>query len=903
MKKILAILLVLAMVLPMCVFANAAGEDVGVRPFMITNYEELDVEFDNFYPMIFFWSRATSDYISEDDVKVSVPGVGGGNPKAVAENLKKVFDKFPDGIRYIRVAANRAAMVYHVEDVIFMEKGVKIMKNWFDEFIEHYHSIGGKIDGIVTDIEYLEGSCYNLTSAAQKDLYIYNKIVEHPMYAEKIRPQLVERGFKFWPNVSEETPEIYSINSSSGAEYTQSRSIWDVVYRNHLNQYVTDTFLDSLLKYYPDGIVCDYQSRTTYAWHKNMSDKGGIGTGGNYYTAGNANYFNTYAARPGTGFFKDDGAAVYKNIPSYNKAVFEDNPYNMILWDSIFAKNLKASAPDGNFTATVTFYNYTGRETSYCNSPYYSEMMYHIGLLDPKPFKAYCMDNEIKGRGSDVEYSIQIMSELMDELTRIVGAADRKPLELTYTWNDKFILSGMYAGGKNYYRLTPDITGGKKVEDFQVKDAKDLTFTAEGQTVTFPGGKIIEDAKITEVGTCGYWIETEKDVLPVVSYAENRHEQYPAYVESYESYKPGEYNAVNAQPNGCWEVKKTKNATAKIVAADGNNVLALTGDYSLKVKDILKNITAGDTYAENQAWEVEVTLPANMAAEAEIIALNIFGTKSKAEEGGFKIAGGKVYYDNAGSYVELTGVDVSKGGKFKLKRTVDFNNADAFTSNYAIYNASGELLGQVKNVPMVQVKLPVQKLNLSVAGITGDAVLLDNFKLYANGVGDDFELYNAKTGIEYTDLETAKDSNTAYRLSWMNATAYEKIYSIVAAYYNGDKLVEEKVVKEIKMAPGADAVATGVVEVKDGQSVKVYVRNDSQPEPEDTGKPGTNKPGANAAKNDDTVLLIVVIAVAVVLVAGIVVAVVLLTKKKPAKKATKKPVKKVAKKASDQTAE
>ena len=65
-------------------------------------------------------------------------------------------------------------------------------------------------------------------------------------------------------------------------------------------------------------------------------------------------------------------------------------------------------------------------------------------------------------------------------------------------------------------------------------------------------------------------------------------------------------------------------------------------------------------------------------------------------------------------------------------------------------------------------------------------VQFDNLKLYANGVGADFELYNAKTGIEYTDLETAKDSNTAYRLSWMNATGYEKVYSIVAEYYNGE---------------------------------------------------------------------------------------------------------------------
>ena len=120
---------------------------------------------------------------------------------------------------------------------------------------------------------------------------------------------------------------------------------------------------------------------------------------------------------------------------------------------------------------------------------------------------------------------------------------------------------------------------------------------------------------------------------------------------------------------------------------------------------------------------------------------------------------------------------------------------------------------------------------------------------------------------------------------------------MVAAYYNGDKLVEEKVIQEIKMAPGADAVATGIVEVKDGQTVKVYARNDSQPEPEGDTKPGTNTPGATTEKSDDSILLIIVIAVAVVLLAGIVVAVVLLTKKpgKKKKKSGKKSAKTIDK--------
>ena len=894
MKRFLAILLVCAMVLPMCVFAGAADTGVKIKPFMISNSENLGTDYDNFYPKIMFWSGVREEYVSEDELIVSAVNVGGNTPTEVAENLKPIFDEYPEGMRYLRFISMTAAMIVLAEDIMFVDKGTQLAKSWFDEFITHYKQIGGKIDGVVADLEYLDGSAYYLGTAAQKDVLVYDRIVKNPIYQKKIRPALEERGFKFWKNVTPETPEIYSINSNAGADYAQSRAIWDVVNRNYLNACVTEA-CSKFLELYPEGVLTDYQCRDTYAWQKIMNDTGSDIIGGNYYTAGNTNYFNTYAARPGSGFFKENGVNVYRNISSYNGAVWEDNPFNMVMWDTIFAKNLYSSVPkDGHFTATIAPYNYSSRETCYCNTPYYSEMTYHLGLLDPEPFQSYFIKSEIIASGADVDTSVEVISKQLEELTRIVGAADREPLNLPYTWNDSFILSGMYAGGKNYYRLTPDTTGGKKLEDFQVKDAKDLTFTSEGQTITFPGGKIIQDAKIPEVGTCGYWIETAKDVLPVITYAENRYEEYPAFIETYESYKAdADFDFNMANPLGCYEVKKSKNSTAKIVAVDGNNALAFTGDYALRLKTILKNITAGDTYAENQAWEVEVTVPSDMAAEAEINALNIFGSKAKAEEGGFKIAGGKVYYDKAGEYVELEGVDVSAGGKFKLVRCVDFNNAEAFTSDYAVYDASGKLLAQVKDVPMVQVKIPVEKLNLSVSGITGNAVAFDNFKLYANGLAADFELYNAKTGIEYTDLETAKDSNTAYRLSWMNGTAYEKVYSIVAEYSDGTS----KVIEEIKMAPGTDYVSYGIVEVKDGQTVKIYARNDSQPEPEDGGNSGSNKGDSTGVKSDDTTLLIVVIAVAVVLLAGIAVAVVLLTKKPAKKKKKKKSAKKGAKKA------
>lgn len=899
MKKLLAILLVLVMVLPMCVMTNAAKVPEGTQPYFCLNWDsDFTEEFDYVYDMPFFYtsSKKAEDY--------TISCYGSKDPEVIAERMKEDFDTRPAGSRYMKFLSPGVLIKYESEEKIYMEPMVKFIGEWLEEFFSAYHKLGGKLDGVVLDVEYLDGNSYYLSMAADKDMYVYNKIVQHPNYKTTVRPLLEERGFPFWENVTPETPEIYSIDTSNGTKYAQARSIWDTVMRNRLSNYLDQAITEPMLKYFPDALVNDYQTCNTYAWLKPMSDSGNVGSGGNYQTTGTTSNDNTYSSRPGSGFFKDDGAPIYKNIPGYNKAEFKDNPFNMIMWDANLFKDMYAAAPNGSVSAWIAFWKYPARATGYSKTPYYSEIVYHIGMLNPTPFLGYIVKTEVIATNEDYDEALIVVDELMGELTRVAGAANRKPITIPSNWNNNFILSGMDLGTKNIFRITPDTTDGMTLKDFKVEGAKDLTFSINGQTVTFPGGKIIEDAKISKVGTCGYWVETDAGVMPTVTYAEDRYYQYPAFMETYEAYEEGtKYDLSTGQPAGCWEMKRDKDASAVVVKnGENNQMLAMKGTYTLRNTNMPKNVTAGDTYAENQAWEVEIIVPADMAADAEIVALNVFGSKTKAEEGGFKIAGGKVYYDNNGQYVELTGVDVSAGGKLRLRRELDLNTKDAYTSSYYVYDGSGKLLGEAKKVPMVAVKLPVEKIGMGVAKVAGEAVLFDNFRLYTIGVATDFEVYDAKTGIKQTDVEAARDQSTAYRLSWQNASGYEKVYSVVAAFYNGDKLVEEKVVKEVKMAPGTDAIDFGIVEVGEGQSVKLYVRNDSQPEPEDGSKPG-NKPGADTSKGDDTVLLIAIIAAAVVLLAAVVVAVLMLTKK-PAKKGAKKPAKKTAKKVTkDKTAE
>jgi len=786
------------------------------KPFYTVNWSgEYTSDFDYVYDMPFIYSPAN---VKEDVLDVSWNGAR--TIPALAQALKKEFDARPDGTRYFNFAALANAMRPNHELYLYHEKIMGLTKAWLEEFLAEYKRIGGKLDGIILDVEFAGARIYDLKTnmTADERLAYYEEVVAHPSYTTTLRPLLEERGFKFWPNSTK--PEIYGIDSNSGSTYAQCRQIWDVVYRNRLSIYLNDAVTTPLLNYYPDAVVSDYQTHNSYGWQKRVDDNGAVITGGNYITAGNASNFNSYGFRPTNNFFTSSGSPRYVKIPAFNKAEFKNTSFNQTLYDIKLYKDLYVSDPNNRINVWICAYNYNSKAagTTYCNSPYYSELLYHIGMLDPQQFLGYITSeiNSVKG---------EVVNDIMGELTRVAGYADREPILIPTTWNDSFLLSGMYAGGRNIWRLTPDLTNGMTLNQFRVAGATDPTFVIDGQTITFPGGRIIADGSVTQVGTCGYWIETDKDVMPQVTNAVNRYQEYPAFAETYEAYEAGiAYTASAALPTNTWELTTGTNGTATIQTVSGNKVLAMKGTNTLKNVKMPQNITAGDTYAKVQTWEVTVTVPAGMASDATVVALNVFSSSSTAAEGGFKIAGGKVYYANAANYVVLSGVDVSAGGTFTFKREVDFTQAYAFKSNYSVYDSTGKLLAEAKNIPMKTVTIPVQRIGLKVSNVTGNPVLFDNYKLYASGVAADFELYDADTGIQVTDITEARATDTAYRLSWMNATSTEKKFTVVAAYYNGETLVSEKIVKEIEMLPGTDAVDCDIVKNEEGKTLKVYLK-------------------------------------------------------------------------------
>jgi len=896
MKKLFALLLCLALLLPMCLIANAEAAYTA-EPFYMVNCSSVDPEqfpYIDDYPSLHFSQIGDKIRVSYGGTMLLYGSYTDEDVTKMATAMKQVLNARPEGMRWFCPWGINSVMEVGTVAEVYMDHSVDQVKELFTAFLKKYKEIGGLLDGLILDVEYIGMGSWYIQGKANKDPYIYNKIVTDPRYATEIRPLLVERGFLFYENPTELTPEIYGIHKGTGSKYDASRSIWDTVMKIRLANYVNEWCLEPLLANFPDATASDYQFTDYNAWLKGVNDSGEVvgKLGGNTIAAGNVSNYNFYASRPSEStFYKNNGNVVFKNPPSYNEAVYGASAYNMFLWDANLAKRVFSSDRNNRISVWLARYDYNpNQEGTLSNTPYYSEQVFHLGMLDPEPFMGYLYYQEFKDAAGNVSQSVYesrlaVINELLAELTRVAGYSDRKPIEIPMTWNREFVLSGMYTGGRNLWRITPN-TDKVSVADFKIEGA-DPTFYVDGQTITFPGGKIIETGNISVLGTCGYWVETPANVTPIVVDDADRLEKIPAYIEDFESYAVGtKITTMVIRDGGAWSIQS--NGSDLLVEADGSNkVLAITGNSAMQNNLLPANVTIADSYAKQQAWELTITVPAGMTAEESLVVLDFGASGQKVADGGFKVSGGKVYYSDNGEYKEMA-FDISAGGKYTFKRELNFNS---FTSDYILLDAAGKEVAKVAAVAIPAFTGKVASIKVTCNAVTGK-VLVDNYTLRALGVAADFEVYNANTGIQLT-ADTTNAVSTAYRLSWTNITEGEKTAKVMAEIYEGGALKETKLIKEVKLTRGGDGVETGVVEVAEGQSVKVYMTSDiaadagsnngnQNQNPGQESNPTT--PGADNKQDDGGNTTLIILIVVVVVAVAAVVLVLVLTKKKPAKK-------------------
>ena len=848
-------------------YGTVNGAFVTRKPYYFSNWDPVD---SSEFPYI--WSKAYFG-ATRNGTEVTVSYKGETSISGMAAKLKEVFDQYPENanMRIINITAvARSFLSEQTENYVFMESGVVALADWVDKFLTEYERIDGKLDAIYSDLEYNGGYAWYLFSDHYNndETDVFYKITQHSSYP-KIRRELEERGFEFYSTPADasdadkrEKCELYTLVGSSSAN-EKSRYTWDAVVRDLLCDYLDEAIYKPLQEHYPNAYFTDYQSRDTYGWMKLMNENAyNTYLGGNTQKAGTHSSYNAYNYAPQWVTTKSETDTSYKKPVSYNGAVFEDNAFHMTQWETNNFKAMYAATDSKKIEITLTYYDYAikmreewrdNQDATSSGTPYHIEGYLHAGLLDPE-FGGYVIESEVENEtypSSTGSYSdaLGIISNIMKTLDAVVGYSDRKPIETPLNWNDSFILSGMYANGRNVWRITPDtVTGVSKGEFLDNTEGGQIVFKNKGQTITFPQGSIIEEPVDISVGTCGYWVETPADVMPIVTNVENRYEQYPAYVETFDNdnYTVGE--AFSSQHSHTWELG---DSSVTIQQNGDDKFLAIQGNATLNNVKLPEYITAGDNYAKQQAWELSFKLDTLPTGDAEVILLSAASDSGSNTDGGFRVYNnGQLDYSTASGY-QAFNITLDANTEYTVKRVFNFRTANSFTCSYYVYAADGSELAKAEDVVISSLSLPVQKIGISTANFDTNTLYVDDYKLYATGVTTDLEVYNADTGIQ-VNASVLREDNTAYRLSWMNASDAIKYYNVVATYEDGTK----EIVKSIKMLPGCDGVNTGIVKVDDGKSVTISLEETDTKVPDagdNAGDDGSSN-GSNSANGEDTTI-------------------------------------------------
>jgi len=851
------------------------------------------------------------------DIGMYFNGKSTSDMDTAAQWLYEEFSQRPAGTRYINLAAMGTVFRAYVKDVIDFEDGIRLVNKWLDEFLTKYKALGGELDGIAIDLEYNSYTSFYLqtnncvkydengVTKDPKNLDVLQDIVRNErVYQAKIRPQLKEleeQGlFQFYTGgtckvYNEETGAYESVTTTidettglpdnlgaslgsvSGyrvpipvSEITTinrydndggvaiSRSTWSSVLQRHIVNCIDRAVFDPMIEHYPDAILSDYSHEDIYAWNTGFTGTGSTGTGAK---AGNASNGVYYGGGMGEYFYSTGSGSTTRQL--YYKPVGQDaavydpvSPYSMVLREINNHKNIVASAQQAGTEHTnvwIPYFHYASNTTSYGNTPYYSELVYHLGLTNPEPYFGYIIESEVISKGKqaayahdpnygDYEYALGVTNELLAELTRVAGASDRQPIVTPVDWDDGFVVSGMYAGGRNIWRVSPD-TSKISVEDFKVDGTKAPTFTVNGVTITFPQGRIIEDSDITQIGTSGYWVETPADVNPVITKSANHFEETPSFGETFENYNLGEFTAIRYsidtslypagyRPDTYWAAS----GTASIVENNGSKAMALTGTTTLtnastKTTDSNKNvltvpaqITAGDSYAQQQAWEVTVTMPSSFSGTIKLLSYN-------TSYDGFQInSSGAVRYPyiysggTSGDFTNM-GLTLTAGQTYTFKRVLDFT---AKTGSYYVYDANGNLLKSLTDKRILTTS-QVTSIYTTTSSVTG-TVIIDDYKLYPVGVTANLKLYDTVELSQYanytplvrsiSDTTATRTDKTAYRVSWLNNSGEYK----TAVLKNS---TTGAVIEQVLMAPGDSGYFTGIVEASASNPVTFALTTES----------------------------------------------------------------------------
>lgn len=446
----------------------------------------------SFFAYLFIDSNRTDNILKPYNITSTALYSKGA--KTVAKETAYYLKSMPEGRRAIDIYKVSYDIAKQKENLVWWDNGTEKTREIMLEYFEALKAEGAELDYIIDDME------SDMSNWSIKSKEVADSITNDPRYLTDIKPVLEQRGFRFG---TAEQGELYYVVKYSKDKYAYN--IWNrAMDGDRLAAYHNRAFYDVAKLYYPDVKLSNYSS-VAYNGETPISS----GSGHHTYLGGpGQNYIGTHSAPVCYGTLhqltqKGRAPEEYK-FDRYHKT-----GYNAMRLDLMRAQSAFLST-EGRIMPWIGLKNWNSSGTygNFFGTDYYQEFLLHTGLLNPDPFLIY---NEGSDKSGD---DLLLIQNILYQLDELCGFEDRKSLiTKAVSWNQRYVLSGMYAGGKNVWRITPDLYApGVTLDNFLI-DKDELIFQIGNEIVDFPEGSYIYEPA-EKLSDYGYWVVSPSGTYP-----------------------------------------------------------------------------------------------------------------------------------------------------------------------------------------------------------------------------------------------------------------------------------------------------------------------------------------------------------------------------------------------------
>ena len=495
--------------------------------FAIPWKHDLTIQLDNVVPaMMDIWG-----YSQEYGVN-ALPKTS--SPVEVAKRLKAYFESMPEGRRcfvynewltlYISQPEFRTAGYWH--------EGIEFVIEHLDKTLSIYKRMGGPDIDIMTSDSEMWSIPWKVTGeSGVTSAEVYDRLVNDPRYLTEIRPELEKLGFEFCYEEGKNELDyarqnMYVHGGSATYEVLRPGGKADNFLKLHsvmigMNEAALyEGVYKVAKKHFPNILFGNYDHRVQ---PEEVND---------YPVYSQQGYVFGYTRRLKSGNLGTDecygwhfeaGLGVENFAPDYYYPKYHRTVFNSIRGDLLGFQTASMYTQNNNHVAWIGNYSWRWTLCTPSFTPggtrYWDEFIFHSLMSTSQPFLFYYPPTTSP---SDDRY----LSETLYEIDEVLGFEERTPLlDRINDFSKDYLLTGMSAGGRHVWRVTPNLHYTDfTIEDF-LYDEENMIFKIGNQFIDFPEGSFIyvsdTDFENRDISRFGYWVITPEGTYPTEYVDEN----------------------------------------------------------------------------------------------------------------------------------------------------------------------------------------------------------------------------------------------------------------------------------------------------------------------------------------------------------------------------------------------